>query len=196
MTSSTGSASCSTRASSGSTRTPASRGSRCSRPSASTRPRCSPDGARPRPSRDRHAAAFLELAQRAAPELAGPTSGPGSSGSSASTTTCGPALDWAIAEPDPGDREPDLSFALWRFWQQRGYLNEARGRFEAWRRRAGRSNPSARRGSLRRTAAIAYWQSDQATADALVRRGTATSGARSATSARSPTRSTTAPTPT
>ena len=124
------------------------------------------------------------------------TSAPGSTGSSASTTTCGPPSTGRPPSPSPRSR-PGLAFALWRFWQQRGYLNEARARFERdGGARAGRSSRSTGRASPRRIGGIAYWQSDQPTADALVRRGARGSGARSATSARSRTPCTTAPTPT
>ena len=70
-TSSTGSASSSTRASSASTRSTTSRASRCSRRSASTRPRCSRRAARRTRSPRRHAAAMIDLAETAAPQLSG-----------------------------------------------------------------------------------------------------------------------------
>jgi tetratricopeptide (TPR) repeat protein len=73
------------------------------------------------------------------------------------------ALDWAIARPDPalGVR---LSFALWRFWQQRGYLNEARARFERLAAQGWTLDPIDQARFDEAFGGIAYWQSDQATA--------------------------------
>ena len=57
------------------------------------------------------------------------------------------ALDWAT-DHDPA-LAVDLAFALWRFWQQRGYLNEARARLER-DGRAGLGARTGRPGALRR----------------------------------------------
>ena len=76
--------------------------SRCSRRSASTPPRCSPRAARRDAIDGRHAAAMLDLAERAAPApVAGRTSASGSTGSSASTTTCAPPSTGRPPGPDP-----------------------------------------------------------------------------------------------
>ena len=78
---------------------------------------------------DRHAAAMLELARQAAPQLSGGDQRVWLDRLERDHDNMRAALDWAIAKPDPalGAR---LATALWRFWQQRGYLNEARARFE------------------------------------------------------------------
>ena len=95
----------------------------------------------------------------------GPTSGPGSTAWSASTTTCAP-LDWSMAKPDPAIAVR-LAFALWRFWQQRGYLNEARARFEALEAQGWDLDPRTRARFDEAFGGIAYWQSDQQTATRL-----------------------------
>jgi tetratricopeptide (TPR) repeat protein len=73
------------------------------------------------------------------------------------------ALDWAIAKPDPplGAR---LSTALWRFWQQRGYLNEARARFERIEAQGWTLEPIDRARFAEAYGGVAYWQSDAPTA--------------------------------
>ena len=67
---------------------------------------------------------------RRRPSCRARTSAPGSTASSASTTTCA-----RRSTGRPPSHEPEvaarLAYLLWRFWQQRGYLNEARARFDA-----------------------------------------------------------------
>ena len=190
-TSSTGSARWSTRASSGSTRwPPASRASRCSRRSASTPPRCWPRAARPTTLGARHAHAMLELAERAAPNLSGADQRQWLDRLERDHDNLRAALDWATARPEP-ELAARLAFALWRFWQQRGYLNEARARFEAMAAQGWGLEPVCAARFAEALGGVAYWQADHAVADALVRGGARGSGARSATRARSPTRCTT-----
>ena len=73
------------------------------------------------------------------------------------------ALDWATLEPEP-TVATRLGFALWRFWQQRGYLNEARARFDAMAAMGWDLEPVMRARFAEAFGGIAYWQSDQATA--------------------------------
>jgi non-specific serine/threonine protein kinase len=112
---------------------------------------------------DRHAAAMLELAQLAAPELAGTSQRIWLERLEREHDNMRAALDWAIARPDPalGAR---LSFALWRFWQQRGYLNEARAKFERLAAQGWALEPVDQARFDEAYGGIAYWQSDQATA--------------------------------
>jgi predicted ATPase/class 3 adenylate cyclase len=112
---------------------------------------------------DRHAAAMLALAERAAPELNGPDQRTWLERLEPDHDNMRAALDRAIAKPDPvlGVR---LSFALWRFWQQRGYLNEARARFEALDAQGWDLAPVDRARFAEAYGGVAYWQSDQATA--------------------------------
>ena len=115
---------------------------------------------------DRHAAAMLELAQLAAPELAGAAQRTWLERLEREHDNMRAALDWAIARPDPalGAR---LSFALWRFWQQRGYLNEARARFERIAAQGWTLEPIDQARVDEAHGGIAYWQSDQSTATRL-----------------------------
>jgi predicted ATPase/class 3 adenylate cyclase len=115
---------------------------------------------------DRHAAAMLELAELAAPELAGDAQRTWLERLEREHDNMRAALDWAIARPDPalGAR---LSFALWRFWQQRGYLNEARARFERIAAQGWTLEPTDQARFDEAYGGIAYWQSDQATATRL-----------------------------
>jgi predicted ATPase/class 3 adenylate cyclase len=115
---------------------------------------------------DRHAAAMLALAQRAAPELSGRDQRTWLERLERDHDNMRAALDWSIARPDPivGAR---LSVALWRFWQQRGYLNEARARFEALEAQGWTLEPIDRARFAEAFGGIAYWQSDQGTATRL-----------------------------
>ena len=73
------------------------------------------------------------------------------------------ALDWATAAPAPGVAA-QLAFATWRFWQQRGYLNEARGRLDAMAAQGWDLEPVDRARFAEALGGIAYWQSDTAAA--------------------------------
>jgi predicted ATPase len=111
----------------------------------------------------RHAAAMLALAQQAAPELSGAAQREWLERLEREHDNLRAALDWATAHPDPslGAR---LAFALWRFWQQRGYLNEARARIEAFAARGFDLEPVDHARFAEAAGGIAYWQSDQPTA--------------------------------
>jgi predicted ATPase/class 3 adenylate cyclase len=112
---------------------------------------------------DRHAAAMLELAEVAAPELSGASQRVWLERLEREHDNMRAALDRAIARPDPvlGAR---LSFAIWRFWQQRGYLNEARTRIDVMAAQDWVLEPVDRARFAEAAGGIAYWQSDQATA--------------------------------
>jgi predicted ATPase/class 3 adenylate cyclase len=108
----------------------------------------------------RHAAAMLELAQRAAPNLSGAEQRTWLERLEREHDNLRAALDWATNRPDPslGAR---LAFALWRFWQQRGYLNEARARLDAMAAQGWALEPVDRARFAEAAGGIAYWQSDQ-----------------------------------
>jgi predicted ATPase/class 3 adenylate cyclase len=115
---------------------------------------------------DRHAAAMLELGQRAAPELSGSSQRMWLERLERDHDNLRAALDWAVAKPDPrlGAR---LAFALWRFWQQRGYLNEARSRFERLEAEGWDLEAVDQARFDEAYGGIAYWQSDRETATRL-----------------------------
>jgi predicted ATPase len=74
------------------------------------------------------------------------------------------ALAWAIAagEAELGLR---LGYALWRFWQQRGFFREGRQWFDRLLAVPGAAEPTrARARGLTGAAGIAYWQNDYAAA--------------------------------
>ncbi len=76
-------------------------------------------------ARWRHAVYFLAFAERAEPELTGPRQTEWSTRLLADHDNLRAALRWAAEEQDvrTGLR---LAAALWRFWEARGYLREAR----------------------------------------------------------------------
>lgn len=115
---------------------------------------------------DRHASAMLALAQRAAPELSGRDQRSWLERLERDHDNMRAALDWSVARPDAalGAR---LAFALWRFWQQRGYLNEARARFESLVAQGWELEPEVRARFAEAFGGIAYWQSDETTATRL-----------------------------
>jgi predicted ATPase/class 3 adenylate cyclase len=115
---------------------------------------------------DRHAAAMLELAEQAAPELNGADQRAWLDRLEREHDNMRAASDWSMAKPDPV-LAVRLAFALWRFWQQRGYLNEARARFEGLEAQGWSLDPELRARFDEAFGGIAYWQSDQQTATRL-----------------------------
>ena len=107
----------------------------------------------------RHAAAFRGLAQEAAPHLRGADQRHWLDRLEGDLDNLRAALDWS-AEHEP-DIAVDLAFALWRFWQQRGYLNEARARLEAMAARDWDLEPVQRARFAEAVGDICYWQSDR-----------------------------------
>lgn len=108
----------------------------------------------------RHAEAFLGLAQEAAPRLTGTEQRVWLDRLERDHDNLRAALDWAI------EREPTvavrMAFAVWRFWQQRGYLTEARGRLDAMAAKGWDLPPTDRARFAEAFGGVAYWQSDQA----------------------------------
>ena len=89
--------------------------------------------------RRRHCVEFLALAERAAPELAGDHQRTWLDRLEREHDNIRAALDAAEASDD-ADTALRLAFAMWRFWQKRGHLPEARRRLEGlvarhWARR-------------------------------------------------------------
>jgi len=113
--------------------------------------------------RSRHARAMIALAELAAPQLSGSEQRVWLDRLEREHDNLRAALDWATAEPEPA-LAVRLSYALWRFWQQRGYLNEARVRFDAMAAMAWELGPEDRARFAEAFGGVAYWQSDQPTA--------------------------------
>ena len=114
--------------------------------------------------RGRHAEAFLDLAERAAPNLSGADQRAWLDRLERDHDNLRAALDWATAEPQP-ELAARLAFALWRFWQQRGYLNEARARFEAMAGQGWELTPRIAARFAEGFGGVAYWQADPKAAD-------------------------------
>ena len=70
------------------------------------------------------------------------------------------ALEWAVGRPEP-ELAVGIGVALWRFWQQRGYLNEARTRLETIHAQDWPLDPRTRGRLLEALGGVAYWQADE-----------------------------------
>ncbi len=113
--------------------------------------------------RARHADAMIELAELAAPMLSGAGQRVWLDRLEQDHDNLRAASDWAASEPAP-DVAVRLGYALWRFWQQRGYLTEARARFESMASQGWDLDASTRARFAEAFGGIAYWQSDRAAA--------------------------------
>ncbi len=108
----------------------------------------------------RHAETFLDLAQRAAPELRGQDQRVWLDRLEHEHDNLRAAMDWAIARPDP-HIAVGFAYALWKFWQARGYLVEGRRRLEAMEAMAWTLEPVDRAHFAEAIGSVAYWQSDE-----------------------------------
>ena len=108
---------------------------------------------------ERHARAYLELAERAAPELGGSDQRAWLDRLEREHDNLRAALDWAAATPTP-EVAVRLAFALWRFWQKRGYLSEARARLDAMADQDWELDPVLRARFAEAIGGVAYWQAD------------------------------------
>lgn len=107
----------------------------------------------------RHAEAFLAFARDAAPNLSGIDQRAWLDRLEREHDNFRAALDWATHD-DPV-LATRLAYTLWRFWQQRGYLNEARARLEAMAALEWDLEPPDRARFAEALGGIAYWQSDR-----------------------------------
>ncbi len=110
--------------------------------------------------RERHALAMVDLAERAQPHLSGVDQRTWLDRLERDHDNLRAALDWTTARPRP-DLAARLVYATWRFWQQRGYLNEARTRLEAMARQDWELEPVLRARFAEALGGVAYWQSDR-----------------------------------
>ena len=95
-----------------------------------------------------HAGVFLTLAEQAAPELQGADQRRWLDRLERDHDNLRKAFAWFVGRPDATDAVR-LTFALWRFWQKRGYLDEARRLMDSIAERVGISLPTSARGSPR-----------------------------------------------
>jgi non-specific serine/threonine protein kinase len=109
--------------------------------------------------RGRHAAAFLALAERAAPLLLGQTATGWLDRLEQEHDNLRAAITWAI---DQGETATALRLgaALWRFWQMRGHVHEARQRLGTILTMPGAALLPAYAAAVEAAGGIAYWQAD------------------------------------
>jgi predicted ATPase/class 3 adenylate cyclase len=112
--------------------------------------------------RRRHAGFFLDLAERAEPELTGADQARWLDALEADHDNLRAAIAWA-AEHDL-DLALRMGGALWRFWQFRGHLREAAERLEGLLERSGPWDPQARAKALEGAGGVTYWMGDFARA--------------------------------
>ena len=111
--------------------------------------------------RERHARAYADLAEAAAPRLTGSEQKAWLDRLELDHDNLRTALAWAM-DHDDGVLGTRLVTALWRFWQIRGYLFEARQRTDALVALPGlQVHPRELSDALEAAGGIAYWQGDQ-----------------------------------
>ncbi|HEX2421490.1 MAG TPA: adenylate/guanylate cyclase domain-containing protein [Acidimicrobiia bacterium] len=106
----------------------------------------------------RHAQAFLQLAERAAPEYTKRQTRTWLDRVEADHDNLRTAIRWAT-EHEEGEIAQRISGALWRFWQMRGYLQEGRERTARALATAGGTAFSRMRAE-EAAGGLAYWQAD------------------------------------
>lgn len=117
--------------------------------------------------KDRHAAAFQELAEMAAPNLLGPDQKRWLDRLELDHDNFRAAFDWSVAQGD-ARRALCLGAAFWRFWQMRGHLREGRARIESiLAMPGGKDYPEERLRALEAAAGVVYWQGDMPAAKAM-----------------------------
>ncbi len=110
--------------------------------------------------RERHAACVLSFAERAAAEVFGSDQATWLDRFEAEHDNIRAALAWTFAR-DRAETAMPLLVACWRFWQMRGYLQEARERAnQVLELPSAAQHPDARAAALEAAGGIAYWQAD------------------------------------
>ena len=108
----------------------------------------------------RHGAWFLELAERIMPELAGTEQRGLLDRLELEHDNIRAALDRSTAAGD-ARTAIGLAFAVWRFWQKRGHLSEARRRLDAIAALpSSREDPKLRAHLLEALGGVCWWQAD------------------------------------
>jgi predicted ATPase/class 3 adenylate cyclase len=111
-------------------------------------------------TRGRHAEHFLELVREAEPHLIGQDQAVWLDRCDLELANIRAAIGWAI---DSGDleRAQEAAGSIWRFWQQRGRLTEARQLFDdVLNHPSGQGRTRARAKALEGAGGIAWWQGD------------------------------------
>jgi predicted ATPase/class 3 adenylate cyclase len=107
----------------------------------------------------RHAAHFLEVAERAAPELTGAAQVEWLDIVATEHDNLRAAIEWGAARDLPSALR--IGAALWRFWQIRGHLREGRERLERLLDLPGaREDPAVAAAALEAAGGVAYWMGD------------------------------------
>ncbi|MEX1155612.1 MAG: adenylate/guanylate cyclase domain-containing protein [Chloroflexota bacterium] len=110
--------------------------------------------------RERHAACVLGFAERAGAEVFGSDQATWLDRFEAEHDNIRAAMSWALARDRAATAMP-LLVACWRFWQMRGYLQEARERAnQVLELPSAAEHPDARAAALEAAGGIAYWQAD------------------------------------
>ena len=110
--------------------------------------------------RDRHAAAFQALAEKAAPLVFGAEQKKWLDRLELDHDNFRAAVDWSVSKGN-SKQALCLGAAFWRFWQMRGHLREGRARLEAMLAMPGGHDHAAERArALEAAGGIAYWQGD------------------------------------
>jgi predicted ATPase/class 3 adenylate cyclase len=110
-------------------------------------------------ARAAHASVYLDVAERSAPHLQGAEQRRWLDRLERDHDNLREALAWAIGQPDPATAIR-LAFALWRFWQQRGYLDEARGLLDGMATQGWEMEPDLQARFAETAGGLAYWQAD------------------------------------
>ena len=117
--------------------------------------------------RDRHAAAYHALAEEAVPHFLGGDQKRWLDRLELDHDNLRAALEWSVARGD-ASRALCLGAALWRFWQMRGHLREARSRLKTILAiPEAREHPKERARALEAAGGVAYWLGDLPAAQAL-----------------------------
>lgn len=109
--------------------------------------------------RERHAATFVDLADRTAPLLNGPEEKRALDRFESENDNLRGALTWLLEQKD-GARAARLVLACWRFWQMRGYIYEGRERADAVIAVLTSDDHLSRMYAFEAAGSLAYWAGD------------------------------------
>lgn len=113
---------------------------------------------------ERHRNWFLQLVERAKPELQGPDQRHWLNRLEQEHDNLRAALQWSQMEPGSGEAGLTLVAGLWRFWEVHGYLIEGRGWLERMLQRTGGQVSDLRASALSGAGILAYRQGDYVSA--------------------------------